>query len=184
MIGTDQAAGCIDNSGISGALTSKLALAQAYITAGQIQDAINTLTALLSQIQPQAGKHIMTTCTVNGVTFNPVTVLLNDVRALLSLNSGGAGHPVTGYVLNSTNSGISGATVSILGPSPSVTVVTTATTDSTGFYVFVDTSGLALSSKYTVKVTTPFKGYMTSTPASQTFTWGSTALTLANFVLN
>ena len=182
VIGVLQAAGCIDNSGISGALTSKLAAAQAYIAAGQIQDAINTLTALLNQLQAQAGKHIMTTCMVNGVTFNPVTVLINDVRALLlSLTSGGVGNPILGYVVDSTSAGISGATVNILN---GATTVLTATTDSTGFYVFANTNVLTVGMNYTVKVTLPFKTYATSTPASLTFMWGGTAITLGNLVLN
>src|SRR5262249_8969541 len=54
------ASGCIDTSGISNALTSKLAAAQADITAGKIREAINTLTALLHQLNAQAGKHIQT----------------------------------------------------------------------------------------------------------------------------
>ena len=83
LIGTLQALGCINNSGISNALLSKLAAAQADIDGGRIQAAIDTLTALLNQLQAQAGKHVGTSCTVNGVTFDPVQVLIADVEALL-----------------------------------------------------------------------------------------------------
>jgi hypothetical protein len=85
VIATDQALGCIDNSGISNALTSKLHSAQQLINAGKIQEAINTLTALLHQLEAQAGKHITTTCTdSNGNQFDPVQVLIDDVKALLA----------------------------------------------------------------------------------------------------
>jgi len=83
LVGTLQALGCINNSGISNALLSKLAAAQADIDGGRIQAAIDTLTALLNQLQAQAGKHVGTSCTVNGVTFDPVQVLIADVEALL-----------------------------------------------------------------------------------------------------
>ncbi len=78
------AAGCIDNSGISGALINKLTEAQQEIDAGQIQQAINTLNSLLNQLLAQSGKHIGSTCTVNGQTFNPSDVLITDVRAILA----------------------------------------------------------------------------------------------------
>jgi beta-propeller repeat-containing protein len=77
-------AGCIDNSGISGTLIAKLAQAQDDIDAGRIQDAINTLNALLNQLLAQSGKHIFASCTIDGQTFNPAEVLINDVRAILA----------------------------------------------------------------------------------------------------
>src|SRR6266568_1121705 len=46
VIGQLLTAGCIDNSGIGNALTSKLSAAQAAISAGDIQTAVNILTAL------------------------------------------------------------------------------------------------------------------------------------------
>ena len=77
-------AGCIDNGGISGSLLGKLNDAQAEIDAGKIQGAINTLNALLNQLQAQSGKHITTSCTVNGQTFNAADLLIQDVRAILA----------------------------------------------------------------------------------------------------
>ena len=77
-------AGCIDSSGISGSLVAKLAQAQDDIDAGRIQDAINTLSALLNQLLAQSGKHIFSSCTIDGQTFNPAEVLINDVRAILA----------------------------------------------------------------------------------------------------
>jgi len=65
----------------------------------------------------------------------------------------------------------------------SKTVIATATTDSVGFFYFADTSGLTVGANYTVKVTLP-KGYKSSTPASQAFTWKTVGVTLSNFVLN
>jgi hypothetical protein len=47
-------------------------------------DASSTLNALLNQLGSQAGKHIHTSCTYNGVSFNPDAVLVTDVRALLA----------------------------------------------------------------------------------------------------
>jgi hypothetical protein len=78
------AAGCIDNSGISGSLISKLTEAQQEIDAGEIPKAINTLNSLLNQLLAQSGKHINASCTVDGQTFNPSDVLITDVRAILA----------------------------------------------------------------------------------------------------
>ncbi len=83
VVGTLQAAGCIDN-GSSIALTSKLNAAQADIAKGNNKAAVNDLNSALNQINAQAGRQIATTCTVNGVTFNPVAVLIADIQALLA----------------------------------------------------------------------------------------------------
>src|SRR5436309_521584 len=132
VIGNLLSAGCIDNSGIATALTSKLSAAQAAISAGTIQTAINTLTALKNQIQAQAGKHVATVCVIAGVTFNPVAVLLADVQALIdSLKVSMIPDPITGYVVNSSGAGVSGATVSIINSGGST--VASAVTDITGF---------------------------------------------------
>jgi hypothetical protein len=176
-------AGCIDNSGIGTAFTSKLAAAQAAISVGNIQMAINILTALKDQLRAQSGKHIATSCTIGGVTFNPVTVLLMDVQSLIdSLNMNIAPNPITGSVVSSSGLGIAGATVSIrdaLG-----NTVATATTDITGFYFFSTTGVLAQGSTYTVQVTPFPSGFTMSTPTSQTFTWQGAAIVLSNFVLS
>jgi beta-propeller repeat-containing protein/FIMAH domain-containing protein len=84
VVGGLRAAGCIDNSGISGTLINKLTLAQGYIDAGRLKDAINELNAVLNDLQAQDGKHITTSCMVDGQTFNPVDVLIGDVRAILA----------------------------------------------------------------------------------------------------
>jgi len=84
VVGTDQAAGCIDNSGVANSVKSKLAQAQADINAGNIQQAKSVLNDLLNFLQAQRGKHIHTTCTINGVTFDPDAVLIADVQALLA----------------------------------------------------------------------------------------------------
>jgi hypothetical protein len=78
--------GCIDNAGIANALLSKIHAAKARIAAGDTHGAINILSALLHQLQAQAGKHISTSCTdPNTQTpFNPAQVLITDVQALLA----------------------------------------------------------------------------------------------------
>lgn len=182
VIGADQALGCIDNSGISSALNSKLAAAQADITAGKIQEAVNTLEALLNQLQAQAGKHIKTSCKdSSGNTFNPDAVLIADVKALLASLGVTVADPIVGNVLNASGAGILGLTVNILNSKNAN--VATAATDVTGFYYFPATGGLTPGASYTVKVTVP-KGYKNSTPSSQSFTWKAVAVIPNNFVLN
>jgi hypothetical protein len=183
LIGNLLGAGCIDNGGIANALTSKLFAAQAEIAAGNIQTAINTLTALISQINAQAGKHIATSCTIGGVAFDPVTVLLADVQGLInSLKVSGIADPIAGYVVDANGAGVSGATLSILDAGKNT--VTTTTTDVTGFYFFATTGGLVPGSSYTVAVTGFPAGFTTSTPAaSLAFTWAGTGMMVGTFVL-
>jgi len=88
---------------------------------------------------------------------------------------------VLGYVASSSNGAIAGVTVSVLNSTNSV--VATTTSDSSGLYFFPLTRNLTLGAGYTVKVTLP-KGYKSSTPASQAFTWQANEVTLRNFVLN
>jgi len=76
--------GCIDNSGVANALTSKLAAAESALNAGNPQVAFNILTALLYQLQTQSGEHISTSCTIGGVTFNAATTLLGDVQSMIA----------------------------------------------------------------------------------------------------
>jgi hypothetical protein len=81
--------GCIDNAGIANALTSKLSAAQRAIAGEEIQTAINILTAFESQVRAQTGKHIATSCTIGGITFNPANALLTDAQSLIvSLSTG------------------------------------------------------------------------------------------------
>ncbi len=177
------AQGCVTN--IDNALTSKLAAAQAYINAGDIQDAINTLTALKNQINAQAGKHIATSCTIGGVAINPVTVLLADIQGLMdSLRVQAAGGPITGYVVDANGVGVPGATVTILDGGGMT--VATVTTDITGFYFFA-TAGVLVqgpSSSYTVAVTGLPAGFATFPPASPAFAWTGGGMMIGTFVLN
>jgi len=182
VIGTDQALGCIDNSGIVNALTSKLASAQQLINAGKIQEAINTLTALLHQLEAQAGKHISTTCKdSNGNSFNPFQTLEDDVKALLASLGVLKPNPVMGTVTNSNGFGISGATITVQNSAK--TIVTSTTADSTGFYFFAKTSVFVIGGNYTIRVSLS-KPYKSSTPSSQSFSWKSDEVDLGNFVLN
>jgi hypothetical protein len=177
-------AGCIDDGGISSALTSKLSAAQAAISRGNIQTAINTLTALKNQISAQAGKHIATSCAIGGVGINPATILLLDVQALIdSLKVSTIADPITGYVVNASDVGVPGATLSILDAGGNT--VATASTDITGYYFFATTGVLAPGSSYTVTVTGLPAGFLTSTPAaSPVFAWAGTGMMIGNFVLN
>ena len=173
--------GCIDNAGIANALTSKLSAAQSYINAGDNLDAINTLTAFNNQVNAQNGKHIHSTCTIGTVTFNPATVLISDAQSLItSLRVGAIADPITGYVLNSSDAGLQGATVSIVS---GATTIATATTDITGFYYFATTNILTSGSTYTIKVTGFPTGYTTAAPAYSTFTWSGIGFG-SNFTLN
>lgn len=182
VINTMQAATCIDNSGISNALASKLTAAQSSISAGDAQSAINTLTALKNQIQAQSGKHIALSCSASAVTFNPSTVLLTDVQNLInSLRTSDIADPITGYVVNPANVGVSGAVVSMLDSNGNT--LATATTDITGFYYFPTTGVLTAGSNYTIATTGLPSSFTTSTPASQSFAWQGTGLAF-NFALN
>ena len=173
------ALGCIDN--ISQSLIAKISSAKDLISKGQIQAAINTLSALVHEVQAQAGKHIATTChDPSGRSFNPVQLLLGDIQYLqASLASQVKANPVMGGVQTFTNLPIAGATVNLVSSSKSVAA--TATTDAVGFYYFGDTSGLRQGTNYTIKVALP-KGFKSSTPASQSFTWSANSV-LGNFVL-
>jgi List-Bact-rpt repeat protein len=173
--------GCIDNAGVVNAFKAKLAQAQAAIDAGDYQTAINLLSALLQQLQAQAGKHLKTTCTdANGNTFDPVQTLIQQVTSILSaLGTNLKANPITGTLVNSSNIEVAGATINIM--SSSRTIVS-ATTDATGFYVFPKITALKLGMDYTVKVTLP-KGYKLSTPTAQVFKWNATMVALPKFVV-
>lgn len=184
LIGDIFAGGCIDNAGIANALTSKLSAAQAAISAGNIQTAINILTALKNQISAQAGKHVAASCTIGGVAFNPVTVLLLDVQGLIdSLRTSTIADPLIGYVVSASAVGVPGITLSILDAGGNT--VATASTDITGYYFFATTGVLVPGSSYTVAVTGIASGFVTSTPAaSPAFTWTGTGIMIGNLVLN
>jgi len=153
------------------------------MNAGNFQTAINTLTALKNQLLAQSSKHIATSCAIAGVTFNPVTVLLNDVQGLIdSLRVSTIADPVIGSVVNSSGMGVAGATLSILDAGGNT--VATATTDITGFYFFPTTGVLTAGSSYTVQVSAFPAGFTTSTPPSQTFTWQGAMVVLSDFLLN
>jgi hypothetical protein len=173
--------GCIDNSGIANSLVSKVGAVKNAIANGQIQTAINILSAFITEVQAQAGKHISTTCTAGGHTYHPVQTLIGDAQYLLgTLGAQLKADPILGSVLNSTLLGVSGATVNLLNSTKAV--VATATTDVTGFYYFAATGGLTVGKTYTVKATLP-TGYKSSMPASQSFNWSGNMVVLANFGL-
>jgi hypothetical protein len=183
VINTLLALGCIDNSGVASAFTTKLAQAQAAIDAGRTQTAINILSALLNQLQAQAGKHLATSCTSNGQVFNPVTVLITQVQSLLaSLGATFRANPLTGSVLGTGGAEVNGAVVTLQNSSK--TTVATAVTDATGFYFFADTAVLKRNGSYVMKVGAVPKPYKKSTPATQSFKWTAGAIGFKTFVLN
>jgi hypothetical protein len=83
VIGDLLTSGCIDSAGIAHALTSRLSAAQRAIGEGQIQTAVNILTSFQNQVRAQTGKHIPTSCTIGGITFNPANALLTDAQSLI-----------------------------------------------------------------------------------------------------
>jgi hypothetical protein len=179
MINDVLAGQCIDNAGIASALTSKLPASGANSIS-----AINTLGALTNQINAQAGKHIATSCKIGNVTFDPVTVLLLDVQALIdSIRVGAIADPITGYVVNASIVGVPGAVLSIQDAHGNT--VATATSDITGYYYFSPTGVLFSGSSYNVTVTGRPAGFTSSTPAAYPyFTWTGTGMMIGNFVLN
>lgn len=83
VIGTFKAIGCIDNAGISHALSWEIAGAHALSQAGHDRAAIYILNAFSKQVQAQRGKHISTNCTLSGVSFDPAAVLVSDVQGVI-----------------------------------------------------------------------------------------------------
>lgn len=76
--------GCIDNAGVANAFISKLMAAQASLSAGDKQSAASALMDLLNQVRAQTDKHLSTSCTIAGVTFNSATALQTDVQSMLN----------------------------------------------------------------------------------------------------
>ncbi len=180
VVGQLLAAGCIDNAGSATAIAAKLSASQTAISAGNIKTAINILTAFINQVRAQSGKHVLSACTVGGVTFEPAAVLIGNARSLInSLAVGATPNPITGSVLTSAGSGVSGATLT-LQDSAGATLAT-ATTDITGFYFFATTGLLTPGGTYKVTFTVP-PSFTDAGPASQTFTWpGGAEVALAAF---
>ena len=172
--------GCINSSGVANAFTSKLSAAQSASNAGNTQLAVNILDALLYQLQAQSGKHLATSCTISGVTFNSAAVLIGDVKSMLATLKL-LPNPIIGYVANSSGTPVSGAKVSIVNSTG--TVIANATSDAAGFYFFANTIGLVTGTTYTAKIASFPSLYKSSTPASQTFTWLGALVVLNNFTV-
>ncbi len=81
-----------------------------------------------------------------------------------------------GFVASSGNLPVDGATVNLMSGQ---TLVATTTTDSVGFYSFVDVSSLGGGGSYAVTVTLP-KGFKTSTPSAMGFIWSGNAVPRAH----
>jgi hypothetical protein len=184
VVGQLLAAGCIDNAGIANALTAKLAAAQSAINAGNLKTAINILSAFIDQVQAQSAKHILASCTLAGVTFNPAAVLIADARSIIeSLAVTATPNVITGSVVTATGSGISGATLSLVDRVSGKTLAT-ATTDVTGFYFFPTTGLLSAGGTYSVSVTGFPAGFTSSSLAAQTFIWAGSPISFGNFTIS
>jgi len=176
--------GCIDNGGVANSLTSKMDAAKSRIAGGDTHAAINTLSALLSQLEAEAGKHVSSGCIDSNTNtqMNAARILITDLEALLAtLKTSGSSNPVFGYVVNGLD-GVGNAVVQLVDAASHV--VASATTDQTGFYFFAQTTSLTAGATYTVRVTTIPKPYTAAVPASQTFTWSAMQVSLNPFVLN
>jgi uncharacterized repeat protein (TIGR02543 family) len=177
VIGTLTGLGCIDSGGISNAFVVKLRLAQSALNAGDVQTAVNILSALLNQLQAQAGKHVISCPDGAGGTIAGAQVLIDQVRALLaSLGAGLRPDPVVGSLVQE----ITGVTITIA--TGAKTIVASAATDAAGFYYFAKTSAFKVGTEYTVSVTLP-KGYKASIPSTQKFIWRAEQTALAPFLL-
>jgi len=133
-------------------------------------------------VQAQIGHHIVTSCTdpVGGNAFDTGATLIADAQSLqATLGAQVKSAPIVGSVTSANDAGAAGRTANLLSGK---SVIATASTDAVGFYYF-DPTGLTPGAQYTVKVTIP-KGYKSTSPASQTFTWSANPVVLADFVLN
>lgn len=75
-------AGYIDNTGVGGAMRRMPQQAGELASLGKLHASANVLNALANDIEAQAGRHIATTATEDGITFNPADILSQHVRAL------------------------------------------------------------------------------------------------------
>jgi hypothetical protein len=182
IIDQDLTLGCIVNPGLAQSLTAKVNAYQTLASAGHVQSATNILAAFQYEVQAQIGHLIVTSCKdpVGGNSFSPGQALLADAQALqATLGTAVKAAPIVGTVASTSDAGVAGRTVNLLSGK---TVIATASTDAVGFY-YLDTGTLRQGSQYAVTVTIP-KGYKSSSPQSQTFTWMGNALRLVDFVLN
>jgi len=172
------ALGCIDNAGVVNAFTAKLLVAKTLSGVGRIRPAANTLAALQYQVNAQSGKHLLSSCEVNGQMINPATVLTTDIQALIQGLGVAAPNPLLGNVVTTANVGVPDATVTLSGVS---IAAVSAVTDATGFYYFPVTNGLKPGAAFQVSVplSTKKKGV-----ASLQFIWSGAATVLNNLVFN
>ena len=177
-----QTLGCISNVGIATSLVAKINAAETLISQGQLQPAVNTLSAFVYEVQAQAGQHIPASCTVDGHRYSPVQTLILDAQYVQTTLGGQLGaNPIIGSAVTSNNVALSGAIVTLL--SSSKTIISTVITDSAGMYYFAGTAGLTPGNNYSLSVVLP-KGYKGSTPATQAFPWSGQGISLTPFILN
>jgi hypothetical protein len=182
VINQQQTLGCIDQAGIGQSLTGKMNGYQALAAGGHLQAAANVLGAFQYEVQAQIGHHIVTSCTdpVGGNAFSPGQTLIADVQALqATLGTAVKAAPIVDFVTSTNDTGTAGRTVNLLSGK---SIIANASTDAAGFYYF-DSGSLKPGAQYSVTVAIP-KGYKTSSPASQTFTWSGAPVRLGDFVLN
>lgn len=177
-----RAAGAIDIDTLATTLKSALNAAQAAANAGDVQTATQQLVGFLIVVETQRGKHIATSATIGGVPVNPVTLLLDDGRnALTGVQVNSPQNPIVGFITSAADKALSGAAVTIFDPANQP--IASATSSVNGLYLITPTTGLTPGVAYTAKVTAFPPIFNTATPASQTFTWQSTGVSLAPFVV-
>lgn len=181
VVDSFRAADAITSNVTATSLNALVTTAQHAADAGNVDGATIALNGFLLLVELERGRHIKTSAIVDGETINPHAILLADGRAVLAdLRAATAQHPIVGYVTNGANQGVPTVTISIVDSAN--TVVAQAVTDVTGFYS-ITTSALTPGATYTAVVTGKPFFYHTVTPASQTLTWASTGVVLANFEL-
>jgi len=75
---------CLAPPNVAKILKDKLALAQNFINGRHTKLAIDVYRAMVLELQVLAAKKVMpATCTIDGVTFSPASVLIADVRDLM-----------------------------------------------------------------------------------------------------
>jgi hypothetical protein len=122
VITTLQNAQCIGPVNVAKILKEELALAQVFVNGKRKQLAIDTYGAMLLELQLLAAKKLIpATCTIDGVTFSPASVLIADIRGLMgNLKAGTTASPITGYAVNANGLGVPNATVTLVDSADAV----------------------------------------------------------------
>jgi hypothetical protein len=178
-IDTLRTAGCINSKGVAFAFKALLGIAKSLRDRGRERASSNILWVLSRVIEAQSGRHVVSSCEVDGQTIDPGDVLIAGVQDLLLAQATATPNPVTGSVMKSGLE-VAGATVRLfLGKK----LIASSMTDDTGFYYFTDTSQLTRGATYTVMVTGLPKGWKLPKNPVGSFKWDGSAVALGTAVL-